>query len=172
MTRTEYLNEIAKRAGVGIATVYRYMSPTTQLKKPLAEKTIQQIQQAEESMGVFVARRERNDIRGTTRRYAVIMVDTIDDYVFVDKWAASYKAIKQIISYELNQLGIEKYDPLGDYALYIYDTEFDQDRLAALSYRQEPGVTAERGLDFDVWHDEYLTDAERAEFDAVPCKRI
>ena len=158
MTRTEYIQALARRAGVGTATIYRYIAgqPVKEAAKIIA---------ANDSFGGESIPLTPSERGTNSKRYQITFIDTEDDYVFHIARATNYQGIKRAITSEMKELGLSSYDPFGQYVAYIYDTQFDPDRIAELTFSQPSDILEERGLDFDVWHDEYLTDEERAEFD-------
>ncbi len=104
-------------------------------------------------------------------RYRISIVDTATDEVVAVKYAKHFTGIKRRIAVALRQLGHPKYRAKDNpYFIYVYDSEFEKDegmdRLEelAIDWPIDWDEVMERGIDFDVWYEDILTDEERKEY--------
>lgn len=115
-------------------------------------------------------------------RYHIHVIDTLTDEEVDVRHAKNLEGVKRNISRALKDLGLpRRYDNTGKYVIFVKDAEFftrkGTQKVSRICYYDKllrnyilidnQEVLEERGIDFDIWHDNYLTEEERAEYDAI-----
>lgn len=107
----------------------------------------------------------------TAYKYVATFVDTETDDVTATKYSDTLIGLKRVIRRHIHP---EKVYTGRDWEIvYIMERSFNtpegRERLSQIAKEEyiDPELLATRGLDFDVWHDLYLTDGERDHFDTV-----
>lgn len=108
--------------------------------------------------------------------FCATFVDSYTDAIMSTRHGSNYRTLKQNILSELRtKYNFPKgvYDNTNYLVMYIYDESFRSDmgkrrlaRMQAHGWYLEPEVFYTRGMDYDEWHDHYLTSEERELYDA------
>ena len=105
-------------------------------------------------------------------RFTITFIDTATDKEVAVLRSDSLTGVKRQIMRHIYPT--KAYTGTGWEVVYINDVEFStHDGLEKLRAIEDGGTWIdretfeERGIDFDIWHDEYLTDEERAFFDKL-----
>jgi len=114
-----------------------------------------------------------NNAKKTKFRFFASVVDTESDEIIARLRAKTIKNLKRQIKRYFAEEGSDWYDNTDGDVLYIKDVEYEtlegRKRIAEISSEVyiDMDVFPERGLDYDIWHDYYLTPNERRYFNIV-----
>lgn len=104
-------------------------------------------------------------------RYKVSFVDTATDKVEAIRHSYDIEGVKRQISRYLAPT--KTYDNTGRIVIYIFDEEFftpeGRHRLDMTRKHEwiDNDVIFDRGIDFDIWHDHYLSSDDRKFYDIL-----